>query len=339
MREIVVLQPSIEQALSLARFLHRVDPESRLVGGWTNDDDPPLPHRHPYQEVRRFKGPDLPQGNDDLVIFPTGSSSTELYAGAVGDFRVGEVVFKKENLRASDKLWSLREAAHLGIPIPRTGSSPEELGGFPVFFKSRMEGLHVRGILFDPEGARTLDDPSLYLFQECIPTPNAYGVYFLAQDGKVLTELPVKSFMETPATGGSAVILEPFRDGLLCDYTRRLVSHMGYSGWGMTEFKSHPSGKDYVFMELNAKLCASVELLFLTEPDFLGHLFGVSYPPTKVERLIFADRLLDYGVGEYLRVMAKNPGARYVDLRASMLHAFDLIKEGLVRERGSGPKG
>lgn len=322
-RDVIILEPWLDQARSLARFLRRYDKQSRVIGAITSEEPIPISLR-PFHELRRKSMDELLALSDDNVVFPTGYLSTWTFVRMKGGIQVGGSHFREENLRAYDKVWTLRTADELGIPIPLQLSDPGSMERFPVFYKSRTEGSHRRGIARSMAELEALEERESLIFQENIATPFFYGVYFLADEGEIVTDLTVRSLRETPPTGGSSVVMEPFHHPLLLDYTRRMVERMDYSGWGMTEFKSHPSRDDFVFMELNAKLCASVELLFLLRPQFLGRLFGISYEPRDVGRIVFADRLLDYGLREYLAGIVRHSGSHFVELYPSLRRALGM---------------
>jgi len=332
MHEVIILEPSIDQALTTARYLRRLDKDARIIGGVLKGLEPKMGLRPPYHEIREFTLDQLMESGRDRLVVPTGSMSTAQYAGARGDFQIGEAIFKKDNLRASDKLWALSTVSELGIARPRRFSDMDGVDEFPIFFKSKMEGDHQRGILRSRNELENLPNKENLLFEEYIRTPNSYGVYFLAQEGEILTQLTIKAILEIPPTGGSGVVMERIEDDRLLDHTRRLLKKMGYSGWGMTEFKHSPSMDEYVFMELNAKLCASVEFLYLNNPDFLGRLFGVRYKKKDVKRIVFADRLLDYGLKAYLLNLVKFAGSHFVDIGPSMNRALGMAKDGMIHK-------
>jgi hypothetical protein len=332
MREIWILEPWLDQSQSVARFLCKYDPDSQVIGAIVGKEEPLPAARHPFHELRVKTMEEVLAAPDDTVVFPTGHLSTNNYVERHGDLQLGDALFKKDNLRLIDKLWSLRTASDLGIPIPTRIPNLESIADLPVFYRSKTEGQHRRGIARTKSDIDSLENKDELIFEEYVNTPLFYGVYFLADEGNIITQLTIRSLMETPTTGGSSVVIERFEDTILTDYTTRYLERLGYSGWGMTEFKRHPSGYDYVFMELNAKLCSSVELLFLNQPEFLGHLFGIRYEAEDVPRIVFANRLLDFGLREYVSNIVRYAGSRFVDLAPSMRRALSMAREEIVQK-------
>ena len=75
----------------------------------------------------------------------------------------------------------------------------------------------------------------------------------------------------------------------------------GLAGWGLAEFKYCPKRRDFVFMEINAKLWASIEFAFMNNSNFLKYLFGIDYPEKKVDAALFIDRLVALGSSQLFR--------------------------------------
>ena len=139
-----------------------------------------------------------------------------------------------------------------------------------------------------------INNPKIF-FQEYIDSPNTVGVGFLAKDGVLVSSFIQKEILSSPITGGSGVILQQIKNKTLINYTEKIVKKICYSGWGLAEFKYCPKQKTYVFMELNAKFWASLELTFLNNQSFLKHLFNIEYKPENINTIIYLNRSLGIG--------------------------------------------
>jgi hypothetical protein len=259
-----------------------------------------------------------PTKSGDIVV-PTGAADTEWFLGHA-DCRVGEIVHSRASLRVFDKRWLLAEAARAHIPIPVTWTSADDIGvdDFPVFYKDSYERESgIRGLARQARDLPILPAGQL-IFQECIVSPGTYGVGFLARDGEVLVSYSHYESSSNPSTGGVGVIFEPCPDERLLEHTDRLVGHLGYSGWGLAEFKYCLRRKDYVLMEINAKFWGSCELAFRNEPKFLRSLFGVETESQEIERMTILNHAL-----------ARGP--RYV-----VRHRHELINSRRILYRGWG---
>jgi len=232
-------------------------------------------------------------GNETFdIIVPTGANSTFSYVSKNGNFKIGQLEYSKNNLITFDKIKTLKIVNNIGVPIPTTYLDKNKIDFFPIFYKSlREEGYAKRGIVRNNEDLIKLKSNDIF-YQEFIWSKGTYSVGFIADRGKIITHFTQKEVMSYPYHGGSGVILERFEDPSLFKYTQMIVEEIGYSGWGLTEFKYSNRIKDYVFMEVNAKFWASIKFAIFNNPNFLKYLFDVNIKPEPVDRVLYIDRLI-----------------------------------------------
>ena len=231
------------------------------------------------------------KNNFDEII-PTSANSTFDYVKKNGDFSIGSLTYSKNNLVTFDKIKTLSIVDSIGVPIPKSFTSKENLDFFPIFYKSlREEGKSIRGIVQNSKELEQITYESIF-YQEFIWSKGTYSVGFLADRGKLITTFIQKELLSYPYHGGSGVILEHIQDKRLLDYTQKIIKEINYSGWGLTEFKYSNRIKDYVFMEVNAKFWASIKFAIFNNPLILKLLFDIEKNYKPVKKIIYLDRLL-----------------------------------------------
>ncbi len=288
-----VLQPQLDQSISLSRLLKRSSPSCRVVALVCSGEGR-VPESE-YDEVKSIQCyRDVPEG---LRVIPTGAASTE----ALLEFRdviIGDVVLKRSALAAYDKKRFLSLCETTGLPVPKTFYSIKDVPNefYPLFYKQAHEqGGGKRGVAYAAEHVPEHDEGAL-IFQEYIDTPGTYGVGFLATDGELLVSFAHFERESYPEAGGSAVLIERVDDPVLIDMTAKVVRAMNYSGWGLAEFKYSEASKGYVFMEVNAKFWASCDLAFRSNPCFARFLFGLEIAAEKIDRQFYINRGLYRGL-------------------------------------------
>jgi len=199
------------------------------------------------------------------------------------------ITFSITNLIVFNKPKMLERAKSINIPIPKTYYHRNDIQQFPIFYKENFEnGGGVRGI------AKSFDDIPKYdklIYQEYIDTPSTYAIGFLAKDGDILTYFQHKEVFSYPKDGGSAVLIEVYENEHLYLYTKKLLKEINYNGWGLAEFKYCSKRKDFVFMEINAKLWASIEFMLINNPLFLNKLLDINYVNKSVDSVFYISRL------------------------------------------------
>lgn len=287
---VYLCSPGSDQSQALARLLKRYT-RHRIVGVLFEDETPFLSRNiEAFVSVRDLEG--LPPG---AQVLPTGAKSTQFLLER-GDVTCGSVVLTREALRVFDKPWMLAQAERCQVPIPVTWLKAESIEHYPAFFKDQRErGGGTRGIARHPAELPDSGRDEL-IYQEYIDSPGTYGVGFIARQGEILTSHTHFEALSIPASGGSAVALRSIADPKLSEYTQRIVSQLGYSGWGLVEFKYCPKRGDYVFMEVNAKFWASLELALANQPLFSELLFGIETPEQAIVGMVFLNRYLQRGI-------------------------------------------
>lgn len=294
-----VMQPQLDQSISLSRLLKSSCPSFKVVALVCSGEGR-VPESE-YDEVKSIQHyRDVPEG---LRVIPTGAISTEALL-EIRDVVLGDVVLKRSALAAYDKRRFLSLCESTGLPVPKTFYSIKDVPNefYPLFYKEAHEqGGGKRGVAYAEEHVPEHDEGAL-IFQEYIDTPGTYGVGFLANDGDLLVSFAHFERESYPETGGSAVLIEPIDDPILVDLTSKVIKAMGYSGWGLAEFKYSKVSRGYVFMEVNAKFWASCEVAFTSQPEFAKRLFGVDLTSKSAKRWFFVNR----GVARGLVYMLSN---------------------------------
>lgn len=282
-----ILQPSLDQSVSLVRLIKRNDPSREVVAlVRKSEGSVPASEYDAIKEIQDYR--DVPGG---LCVIPTGAASTEALL-ATRDVLLGDVTLKRSALAAYDKRRFLSLCESRGLPVPKTFYSIKDVPNefYPLFYKEAHEqGGGKRGVAYAEEHVPKHDEGAL-IFQEYIDSPGTYGVGFLANDGELLVSFAHFERESYPETGGSAVLIEPIDDPILVDLTSKIIKAMGYSGWGLAEFKYSKVSRGYVFMEVNAKFWASCEVAFTSQPEFAKRLFGVDLISKSAKRWFFVNR-------------------------------------------------
>lgn len=293
--KIVILEPHLEQSVSLAKFLKKFS--NKKVTGLLSGQSRYFPGYKVYDQlINNFE-------IDDLVV-PTGAESTFKFLNQQSSIKIGEVLFDQSNLKANDKTFMLRLAEELNIPIPHTYNSPNDVKDFPVFYKDKFEhgrSQRKRGIAYNRNDI-PINSENLIL-QEYIDSPYTFGAGFISENGKIKTFQLHKEIFSIPAEGGSGVLVEDFFDNRLLELTENILGKMNYSGWGLAEFKFCHKRNDFVFMELNAKFWASIEFAFYNNPVFLKNLFGIDYQAEKIERMFFLRRFTHLPFKQQIKIL------------------------------------
>lgn len=287
-KKFYICTPGASQSVAIARMLRKYYSNSYLVGvllpGEQKRPNKFFDHYCPIEEI-----------DIDTPIIPTGAFSTKFLLEQ-RNVNIGKVILNKETLRVCNKPWIIDQAKEIGIPTPTTWYTVNDISSFPIFYKQRYEkGGGERGV------AQKLEDIPMgerehLIFQELIDSQGTYGVSFLAKNGEILASYTHYERESYPKSGGSAIVIEEFKDECLAEYTKRILKSLNYSGWGLAEFKFCPKREDFVFMEINAKFWASCEFAFRNEPLFLKLLFDIQSNEKSIKRMVFLDRAFSRGV-------------------------------------------
>jgi predicted ATP-grasp superfamily ATP-dependent carboligase len=228
--------------------------------------------------------------------------------------RLGEIEFERRNPWFFDKVATLRRADELGVPVPATWTSYDDIANRPepIFFKPGCEGTGgPRRRASSPKAIPRFARSAGYLFQEVIEGPSVIGFGFLADRGKIVASNLHHELLSAPIHGGSAVAVEPYESPRVEELAQRLIADFQYSGWGLIEFKPCVRRDDFVLMEVNAKFWASIEFTLRTRPLFAHLLFGVRTEAEPIRRMIWPGRVLRTGLLRLTSTAAKAlPAAR-----------------------------
>lgn len=331
MRKYLVLGPALSQAQAVARSLQRVEPEGRIIGGL-------LPGEKPFRSPLYAGFAGVACASDlvayDQVYF-TGSRDFEYFANRELDCRMGPLVQERRNLNFFSKSWSLEFCRQLDIPIPTTwldyGSIPPDAG--PVFYKPAREGGsgirgRASGAVTIPKAARSSD----FIFQELISGPQVVGFCFAAERGAILHSYQHLELASHPPAGGSAVATVTVAIPRIAELAERILQAYRYSGWGLIEFKYDRQRDDYVFMELNPKLWASIELGLRAHAPFARMLLGRSRPEEPIRGVWWPDRVLRNGPAHWWSGLRTARGlARSWEQASIRAFVAGLLSHGLRR--------
>ncbi len=301
MKKILILQPNLDQSISIAKFLKAYANDFYIIGGYYGGASiPKIPY---FDKIERISENTSLNFSKYDIILPTGANSTKTVLSQMKTIKVGNIEFNENNLLVFDKIKMLNIVVSMGIPVPVTYCSIDEIIEYPIFYKQAYEtGSGQRGVLRNDKELTALKfkDHSL-IFQEYIDSPYTFGVGFLANEGRLIISFIQKELMSFPRSGGSGVVLEKYEDDRLIRYTETILKNLNYSGWGLAEFKYCKKRNDYVFMEVNAKLWASIEFALINDPDFFKELFDIRYAGRNIQCIVYLNRLANYGLLEYIK--------------------------------------
>lgn len=319
MKKILILQPYLDQSISIAKFLKKQSNDFFIIGGLYGEEKHinSIPY---FDKIDRISADTLLNYPKYDVILPTGANSTNTLLSQIKKIKIGNIEFDQNNLFVFDKIKMLNFVKGMGIPVPKTCFSINEITEYPIFYKQAIEtGGGQRGIVRNKEELRALEFKDNFLiFQEYIDSPYTFGVGFLAEDGKLTTSFIQRELLSFPKSGGSGVVLEKFEDKKLIKYTETILKNSNYSGWGLAEFKYCPKRNDYVFMEVNAKFWASIEFAFINNHIFLKELFNLQYKEKNIQCVVYLNRLANYGLLDYIKYGLKYKNCCFLNFKDSL---------------------
>lgn len=294
MRRVLVLDPAYSQALSVSRALREAG--STVYGG-VIEGALPARYRGGYDRIVRV-GTDCRLEDYDQVV-PTSSGSMEYLWDQLGDITLGSIHSPQSNREIGQKADFLELAARHGVPVPRTYPRYEDIpeSSGEVFYKPAVEGYYgAREWAASKAAVPARYRGGEYIFQDYVNSPGTYGFGFLAEDGVVLAECQHFEALSYPPRGGSAAVITGSEVERVSELSHGLLQAIGYSGWGLLEFKYCPARHDYLLMELNPKLWASIEFSLREEPKFSKQLLGLEVARRPCAGLVWPDRLLSSGL-------------------------------------------
>ena len=234
------------------------------------------------------------------VIFPVLERSTDLMLTLKEEGKLGNVKLicapRDAFMKAYDKLATMRACMENGIPCPLTKLDDETLEDyllkvqFPLACKPRKGSgsagfyivknrNHLDELIHD--GKIVVDD---YVIQEYIPhTDYHYGVYIMFNgEGNPCYTVPVQSCRQFPVDGGPGCYIRTVNNVQLIKDSERLMSVLGWKGFGHVGFIMDPRDHTAKVMEINGRIPAGVKICNI-----------VGYPTVKL--------LLDMVFGETIK--------------------------------------
>lgn len=267
----------------------------------------------PFESPRRFlddvlrtirrtrPGLVLPTVESTLVVLSEHRAEIERYALLAAPSREGLEC-------ALDKSKTLRLAARLGVPAPRSAQGADTdaildaAAGlrFPVAIKPRGNALHLstaNALGFKVRYARDLAelaavlapfgrDARALLVQEYVPGVGRC-VSALCRHGEPVALFAYAREREYPVSGGVSVLRRTIPlDPRLAQWTTALLGALDWHGVAMVEFKYDRRADDYTLMEINGRFQASTALSLdagLNLPALAALLYlGRPLPPSPV---------------------------------------------------------
>lgn len=219
----------------------------------------------------------MPSDEDAFVISKYRAKFTDI------PVRIPIAAYSTLNL-LNNKSKSTRLAKSLGIPTPDTiiVNDEDDLAAFrreygePIVLKLlESSGAHGVFYLTDKNWHQTLDyihtelHTSLrsFIAQRCV-SGIGHGVSMLMNNGKLIADFTHKRLGEVVFSGGPSSIRVSTRNPMMQEYAHSLLSHLGYHGVAMVEFKYNEKTKEIWFIEVNPRFWGSLGLAVQSGVDF-----------------------------------------------------------------------
>jgi len=187
---------------------------------------------------------------------------------------------------AFNKDKTLKSAAKLGIPIPKTfllnsleelREHAEELQDFPYFVKhTKARAYRADGTAIEPviardasalyDGVAALSSFSTVIIQEKIEG-HGVGIEVLCDHGKILASIAHERIHELPLTGGGSSYRKTIEmPPELLQHTQNLLQSWNWHGVAMVEYKCDENR--FALMEVNGRFWGSLPLAIRAGVDF-----------------------------------------------------------------------
>ncbi len=307
MPKYLILEPELDQSISIAKILKKNLPKVKIYGGYIKRLNKlsffinKSSYFDAYVEVdysnREFF-------NKFDIVIPTGADSTERYLKLFNPIQLGDVVFSAKNLITAQKKEMHKIVNKLDVPHPQTFYSYKEVNYYPVFYKNAYENTprKTNGLIKNESQLRKIDFRK-FLIQEYIKGNSTFGVAFIAHEGDLVCSTIHEEKLSFPLTGGSAAIISRIHNERLIDLTQKIIKHIQYSGWGLAEFKYCQKRKDFVFMEINPKFWASIDFSLINNKDFAHRLFNLKLYSKPNKSAVYLHRLLGLFFFQYAKFL------------------------------------
>ena len=166
---------------------------------------------------------------------------------------------------ASDKARTMDLAKRIGIDIPRTYGTPDEVDQFPVVVKGALgSGMVWYANDLGQLRAAYMDGA---VIQEYIPG-DGYGFFALFNHGEPRATFMHRRLREFPITGGASSAAVSVRDDALNESGMRILEELKWHGVAMAEFKKDSRDGRFKLIEVNPKFWGSLDLSVAAGVDF-----------------------------------------------------------------------
>ena len=307
MPKYLILEPELDQSISIAKILKKHLPEVKLYGGYIKRLNKLSFFINKSSYFDAYIEADYSNHeffNKFDIVIPTGADSTERYLKLFESIELGDVVFSAKNLITANKKEMCKIVTEVGVPHPKTFYSFKEVNSLPVFYKSAYENIprKTNGLINNESQLKKIDFKK-FLIQEYIEGNSTFGVAFIAHEGDLICSTTHEEKLSFPSTGGSAAIISKIHNERLINLTQKIIKHIEYSGWGLAEFKYCQKRKDFVFMEINPKFWASVDFSMINNKDFAHRLFNINLNTKPYKSAVYLNRLLGLFFFQYAKFL------------------------------------
>lgn len=115
-----------------------------------------------------------------------------------------------------------------------------------------------------------------YLIQEKITNSQVYGVFLLANNGKVINSFSHKRIRTFPISGGVSVYSISELNYEIIDISKSIIQKLNWNGLAMIEFMYSEDSKSWKVIELNPRLWGSILLSSFSNVNLLKNYIEMS---------------------------------------------------------------
>ena len=234
----------------------------------------------------------------------------------------------KDLVFALSKYHATRAAQAAGLKTPATafltdGTAPTSLSamcdaacelGFPLLLKhdnckspdgtyQKGRTISVRSRLQTRAVLSELQKKNTPILAQQIVAGHGVGTFLLRWDGETRLDFAHTRLHEVPYSGGVSSLRKSCHDAHRLALSERLLSHIGYQGVAMCEFRENLDGEP-VFLEINGRLWGSLALSLHCGVDFPLALLRLSQGAPFLSPLDYPDDVLCRNVfpGEFFHL-------------------------------------
>lgn len=167
--------------------------------------------------------------------------------------------------KASNKDQTMELAKSIGLEIPATYDSIDDIKNFPVVVKGVKESGHIQYVNSAQELVKI--DTKEAIIQEYVQG-EGYGFFALFDHGQPKAYFMHKRRREYPITGGASTAAVSIYDEKLKEAGLKLLKSLNWHGIAMVEFKKDIKSGVFKLMEINPKFWGSLDLAIASGVDF-----------------------------------------------------------------------